>query len=171
MFDPTAFENMKVVMEGCLYDLDLSGDILVTDRNDWMNIAKLARKYEITFQLKSPEKISCTFVMEAGLSNLAAELLPDGDQKRAGVYISIIFTMHHQNDDMLITGALKELQKIWGTERLIEQTRKIGKHAFVKTELLVSFNRLITEENIDDLTSMTDYMVDSLYALKEQFSH
>ena len=28
MFDPTAFENMRVVMEGIFYDKDLSGDII-----------------------------------------------------------------------------------------------------------------------------------------------
>lgn len=34
MFDPTAFDNLKVIVEGAVYDFDLHGDILVTDRKD-----------------------------------------------------------------------------------------------------------------------------------------
>lgn len=34
MFDPTAFDNMKVVIEGAIYDLDLDGEISIIDRND-----------------------------------------------------------------------------------------------------------------------------------------
>ena len=49
MFDPTAFENMKVVMEGIFYDKDLSGEIIILDRNDIMNIAKLSRTYDLSF--------------------------------------------------------------------------------------------------------------------------
>ena len=30
MFDPTAYENMRVVLEGIFYDKDLSGDILLS---------------------------------------------------------------------------------------------------------------------------------------------
>jgi hypothetical protein len=41
MFDPTAFDNMKVVLEGALYDLDIMGEIIITDRNDLFNTAKM----------------------------------------------------------------------------------------------------------------------------------
>ena len=51
MFDPTAFENIKVVLEGAVYDLDLNGEIIIIDRNDLINTAKLSRKYELSFQL------------------------------------------------------------------------------------------------------------------------
>ena len=44
MFDPTAYENMRVVLEGIFYDKDLSGEILVIDRNDIVNTAKLSRE-------------------------------------------------------------------------------------------------------------------------------
>jgi hypothetical protein len=32
MFDPTAYDNKKVVTEGAAYDLDLEGQIRVVDR-------------------------------------------------------------------------------------------------------------------------------------------
>lgn len=54
MFDPTAFDNMKVVIEGALYDLDICGEIVITDRNDSFNMAKMSRTFDISFRL--PEK-------------------------------------------------------------------------------------------------------------------
>ncbi|MDF0725751.1 hypothetical protein PY093_03360 [Cytobacillus sp. S13-E01] len=39
MFDPTIFDNLKVVIEGEVYDLDLTGDFLVTNRSDSIDIA------------------------------------------------------------------------------------------------------------------------------------
>lgn len=47
MFDPTAFDNLKVIVEGAVYDFDLHGDILVTDRKDMMDLASLSRIYHI----------------------------------------------------------------------------------------------------------------------------
>ena len=92
MFDPTAFENIKVVIEGEIYDRDLSGEILVTDRNDWINTAKLSRKYEITFSLpgKDDAFLSSTMTLETGLENLSAELLGQEHAKKlAGCNVGI----------------------------------------------------------------------------------
>ena len=77
MFDPTAFENMKVVMEGIFYDKDLSGEIIIVDRNDFINTAKLSRSYDLSFQLPlaKKEKVTCKFTLSAELENLTAELL------------------------------------------------------------------------------------------------
>jgi len=51
MFDPTAFDNLKVVLEGIVYDMDLNGMIQILDRNDFVNIAKMERTYNISFSL------------------------------------------------------------------------------------------------------------------------
>ena len=52
MFDPTAFENMKVVLEGAVYDRDFIGDILVINRDDIVNLANMSRTYKIEMELK-----------------------------------------------------------------------------------------------------------------------
>jgi hypothetical protein len=49
LFDPTVYDNLKVVLEGAVYDLDLAGSILVTGREDWVNLADLSRTYKLTF--------------------------------------------------------------------------------------------------------------------------
>ncbi|MBR8645431.1 hypothetical protein KEH51_18565 [[Brevibacterium] frigoritolerans] len=52
MFDPTAFENMKVVLEGAVYDRDFIGDILVINRDDIVNLSTMSRSYKIEMELK-----------------------------------------------------------------------------------------------------------------------
>ena len=40
MFDPTAYDNLKVILEGAVYDLDLSGELKIIERNDIVDLAK-----------------------------------------------------------------------------------------------------------------------------------
>lgn len=176
MFDPTAFENIKVVIEGEIYDRDLSGEILVIDRNDWINTAKLSRKYEITCCLPGDEHsgVTATMTLEAGLENLSAELM---DLKHAthlaGCIVVIHFSLIHRNESILYKKIHTILEEIWGSGREIEQIAQI--HALedsshVKNKASISFNRLIYENQIDDLTEMIGYMIQSLIKLKASLS-
>ncbi|MCV9888442.1 hypothetical protein [Metabacillus halosaccharovorans] len=47
MFDPTVFDNLKVVIEGYIYDMDIDEQISVTDRSDIIDLAKMSRQYSI----------------------------------------------------------------------------------------------------------------------------
>ncbi|MBG9543003.1 hypothetical protein ACOSZF_02115 [Cytobacillus firmus] len=173
MFDPTAFENMKVVMEGGFYDRDLSGEIRIVDRNDIINTAKMCRRYDITFTdlAEGMAEILCTFIMEAGLDNLAAELLPQGKSKiLAGCRISVNFTIKHQHDHKKFQEIREVLRLRWGSGRNIEQTVKYStenRQGLAETETIISFNRLVQEEQIDDLNEMIAYMTASMDALRK----
>lgn len=90
MFDPTAFENMRTVMEGLIYDKDLDGDIIVLDRNDVFNSSKLSRNYTITFRLKNQQNAKLMFELSADLQNLSAELL-ESVKKKNGLVLPFIF--------------------------------------------------------------------------------
>ncbi|UOE54127.1 hypothetical protein LIT38_18810 [Bacillus sp. CMF12] len=171
MFDPTAFENMKVVMEGGFYDRDLDGEIRIVDRNDILNSAKMSRRYDITFTdiAKGLAEIFCTFTMEAGLDNLAAELLPQvKSEKLAGCRIYVKFTIKHPKDSQVFLEIREVLRHIWGIGRKVEQTVKYNpENALAETETVISFNRLIHEEQIDDLNKMISYMTASMEALRK----
>lgn len=172
MFDPTAFENIKVVIEGDIYDRDLSGEIIVIDRNDWINAAKLSRKYEISFIKKGfkQELLSANMTLEAGLENLSAELLQNENAKQlAGCIVGISFRLLHKNELNVFKEVQKALVEIWGTERAIVQTAMIDpleNKSLIQSQVQVSFNRLVFEEQIDDLSEMVDYMITSLEKLK-----
>ena len=173
LFDPTAYENIKVVIEGEIYDRDLSGEIIVIDRNDWINAAKLSRKYEISFTKKGYESdlLSAMMTIEAGLENLSAELLESVNAKQlAGCKVNISFSLHHKNEMVVFKEVLKGLEEIWGRDRAIVQTAlldPLGDKPTIKSHVQVSFNRLVYEEQIDDLSEMVDYMIASLEKFKK----
>lgn len=166
MFDPTAFENMKVVLEGALYDRDLEGEIAILDRNDLMNLAKLSRHYEVAFSERDSSSVQCTLILEATLENLASELHHKLHNVRlAGVNLLILFKMEHENSLDLHKKLNGVLTDIWGAERTF--TQKVSYDPFEETnritkEISLKFNRLIGEEQIVDLIVMIDYMVESL---------
>ncbi|EIJ78577.1 hypothetical protein PB1_13504 [Bacillus methanolicus PB1] len=172
MFDPTAFENMKVVIEGAVYDRDLSGEIRVIDRNDLINTAKLSREFNISFidagEIQA-QKIIAKFIMKAELENLAAELLPAAQSvKLSGSNVMIVFIAEHENDTEINKKILKTVKEIWGENRTVTQKIIIYPSAdnkSIKSETTVSFNRLISEEQIDDLAEMIPFMIRTLKKL------
>ncbi len=173
MFDPTAFENLKVVIEGAVYDKDLNGEILVTDRNDFINLAKLERRFEISFveQNNRGKKITAIWILESGLENLAAELLPQAlSESRSGCHVTVKFIAEHLNESSIFIDIENVLAEIWGTSRTIEQKIRLNPfdvNAGIKHEMIIHFNRLIYENNIDDLTIMLDCMINSLRNLNK----
>jgi hypothetical protein len=173
MFDPTAFENLKVVIEGAIYDRDLAGEILVTDRNDLINLAKLQRKFEISFINSNSvgNKITAMFILEANLENLAAELLPSTlSEELSGCQVCVKFDLVHPNEPSYYQQINRTLIEIWGSEREIEQivqVKPLWKQLEIKNQITISFNRLVYEEQIHDLTDMVDYMITSMKKLKE----
>jgi hypothetical protein len=172
MFDPTAYENLKVVIEGAVYDKDLNGEIYVTDRQDLINLATLARRYEISFinHGATAQRVTATWMLEARLENLAAELLESAlSEKRAGCHVSVKFTCIHSNDLSYYQKINAILKEIWGTNRQIDQRIQLNPFDMKKditNEITICFNRLIYENQIQDLTSMIDFIIQSLRALE-----
>ncbi|MFT8321025.1 MAG: hypothetical protein ABF649_08980 [Bacillus sp. (in: firmicutes)] len=172
MFDPTAFENMKIVVEGALYDKDIEGSLTILDRNDLFNSSKLSRKYSLSFALKNQQNAIMTFSLHAGLINLAAELLPEvNKEKETGCYITIRLLLFHEKEQTVFLSLEKLLRNIWGEERKISQEIRVNPFSEenrLENHLTIFFNRLIKEEQMDDLVLMIDYMEETLRVLNEQ---
>lgn len=63
----------------------------------------------------------------------------------------------------------QKLEAIWGNDRAIVQTANISPlddTSFVNNKVSISFNRLIYEDQIDDLSEMIAYMIRTLEDLK-----
>ncbi|MFD0051930.1 hypothetical protein ACFVHQ_22040 [Actinomycetes bacterium NPDC127524] len=171
MFDPTAYENMKVVIEGAFYDRDLEGEIAVTGRQDIMNLADLSRKFSIELELKEHMQIRTLkggMVIEASLENLGSELLhPILNESQAGCSVRIFISFPYHLMQQEVSGLMALLSDIWGKDRLIEITSSMvtGSH-FESHEFLtnasISFGRLVGEDQLDDLVDMIDYLISSL---------
>lgn len=175
MFDPTAFENMKVVIEGAIYDRDLDGEILVIDRNDLVNLAKISRIYEVTFALSGKHSVTCTFRLKAELENLAAELLPSVfSRPKAGAHAEICFSLEHADIPFVHQWIDGEIKKIWGEDRDYEQIVRYDPFLdkkLIKKEINLSFQRLIYEDQMDDIEEMIDHMLLTLERLEEFLQH
>ncbi|WP_409288825.1 hypothetical protein [Peribacillus sp. SCS-37] len=180
MFDPTAFENMKVVLEGLIYDRDFEGSILVTDRQDLINISSLSRSFLMEMEVKTGRSsacvpITCSIGLEAGLKNLSAELLEYKGGADAGCHIETIYQIPLKDDNMAdINGLFHTLSSIWGPSREIEITEK---HIYNSPEhpvriimAKVVFGRLVTEEQIPDFNGLVDHAITSINKLQHFFS-
>lgn len=167
MFDPTAFDNMKVVLEGYIYDLDLTGEMKIIDRNDWLNLAKFSRCYEITFTDATVHKtIIAKISLQASLQQISAELCPTNDlAAEIGAHLSITFIIKKQHHDQ-VEIAYDQVVQQWGNERIIEQ-RLIKVEQELIQEVIVTFDRLITEDQITDLEDLVDTTKQTLIALNK----
>lgn len=172
MFDPTAFDNIKVVVEGAIYDRDLDGEILVVDREDIVNLATMSRKFSLSFALKHSIRSSlvANLLIEADLKNLAAELLDNQHSfQLAGAELTVSFQFKHDDDSHLYYEIQRLLETIWGSDRTINQMtmrNPLNKERMVENKVSVHFNRLVREDHIEDLTEMIEYMITSLQELE-----
>ncbi|TDL82668.1 hypothetical protein [Peribacillus frigoritolerans] len=164
MFDPTAFDNLKVVLEGAIYDADLGGAITVIDRKDLVDLAAMSRSYQNTFQLKEGKKAaSAEFHLVMNVSQLSGELLKTAAVP--GCEVILFFHVRTPENKTYIKSIVEDL---WGAHQAVTHRISYGvpfevyHHTFE-----VQFNRLIGEEQIDDLIAMADHAIDTLEKIDE----
>jgi len=165
MFDPTVFDNLKVVIEGALYDLDLEGQLLITDRQDQVEMAKMGRQYRITFKDKTIDEIQAYINLKIDLDNLVTELR-SLDENKPGCHLEIGFIFKLESLDVC-SGIERVLTTIWGEEREIEQeiSFQYGTRNQYINNSKITFHRLIQEDHIDDLLEMVDYIIETIHQL------
>ncbi|WP_413309277.1 hypothetical protein AA0X95_12480 [Bacillus sp. 1P10SD] len=173
MFDPTAFDNMKVIVEGALYDRDLSGEIIITDRNDMVNMAKMSRHFNISFSIPQgkPKAVLGKIELESKLVHLSAELLPSSQTEQlVGCLVKLFFTFDIEAVEVDYHGLNTILLGIWGTSRKITLSIRhdpLEPNKKKKGIITVDFERLITEDQLDDLVDMTDVMITTQQKITE----
>ncbi|MBK5442174.1 hypothetical protein [Peribacillus sp. TH24] len=174
LFDPTAFENMKVVLEGAVYDRDFVGDILVIARDEIVNLSTMSRTYKIEMELKEPlvpSSVVGGIELHASLENLSSELLEfNNNETYAGCTVDIFISFHEKLGAGEVEDILIGLEKIWGKQRIItvtttETISKIDRPVNSST-FKVSFGRLVKEEQMEDLEDMVEYLIQSLKVAK-----
>ena len=80
--------------------------------------------------------------------------------------------MQHEYSEPLFLHIEELLSSVWGSKRAIKLTvcrDSIKSHQKVLYTGTISLNRIIQEDQIDDLTEMTDYMIMTLDKLEEIF--
>ncbi|MED0992006.1 hypothetical protein [Bacillus nitratireducens] len=170
MFDPTAFENLKVIVEGAVYDFDLHGDILVTNRKDVMDLASLSRMYSISFQLTEPFKtmVEATFSLSVDAKNLSGEIL-EVPQFIPGCEMKLEFSFEMEQPEIGCEEIETLLHSIWGKERMITQkiSYEYNKQAIsYHNKVEVLFQKAITEDHVDDLIAVISHMIETVRTIQ-----
>ncbi|MED1410100.1 MULTISPECIES: hypothetical protein [Bacillus] len=170
MFDPTAFENLKVIVEGAVYDFDLHGDILVTDRKDVMDLASLSRMHSISFQLTETFKtmVEATFSLSVDAKNLSGEIL-EVPQFIPGCEMKLGFSFEMEHPEIGCKEIENLLHSIWGKERMITQkiSYEYNKQAIsYHNKVEVLFQKAITEDHVDDLIAVISHMIETVRTIQ-----
>jgi hypothetical protein len=197
MFDPTIYENLKVVLEGTVYDHDLQGKIIVTDRNDIMDMAKLSRCYRIRFRMRTAAEraamtpsdaataesfeeltpsilstVQAEIFLLAEVEDLAGEILAVelNDTRGPGCILKVRWIVQAEDNEACLT-IQEVLQEVWGTESAIVHRLSYvydqPKAIEICSEL--DFQRKIDENQIEDLSSLVEHVFRSLRKLTDKF--
>ncbi|MVP00320.1 hypothetical protein [Paenibacillus lutrae] len=174
MFDPTIYENLKVVLEGAVYDLDLSGDILVTNRSDQIDMSTLSRNYAIRFVLQNEEDSHASpwaeFALTAGLEDLAAEIL-ERKPSSQGCTLTIRFGITMEDPQNNCPAIAASLASIWSGRPTITQTLSYvfgQREQCWHNDVLLEFGRKLDESHVGDFTGLLEHTVKTLSLLREK---
>lgn len=124
MFDPTIYENLKIILEGLVYDLDFDGHLTVTDRKDIVDLASMSRKYSIEVSVQGKKgPVKALIDLEAGLKDLADEIM-ERETSQTGCRFSVTYYVMVQDIEAECTKIGEGLRNIWGTRG--EVTQKVS---------------------------------------------
>lgn len=172
MFDPTIYDNIKVVLEGAVYDLDLDGKIIITRRQDQVDLSSMSRTYAIEFARKIDKPSKAEINLHVHLSDLAAEILENPSAK-PGCTLTIKLFTKVKNPDIECPYIEEQLGAIWEQRPQVIQllSYEYGLHPiFYHNQITLSFGRKVDESQIDDFPHLIAYAVDSLAWLDERGS-
>lgn len=169
MFDPTIFDNLKVVFEGAMYDMDMSGTLQIVNRTDRIELSTMSRSFGMEAILRPNGTVKGSFTLQATLADLAAELLSEaGKQPGCGLELAFEFGIGEAERDC--AAAEQALRGIWGQAPSISQTILMSygeRPTRQRSRLLVQFARKLDERQIDDIPSLIDHLILSLESLEQ----
>jgi hypothetical protein len=169
LFDPTIFDNLKVVLEGSVYDLDLEGSILVTNRTDRVELATMSRCYAIRFRELKETGAQAEMALYASMTDLAAELL-NRKGEAPGCVLDISFELLVERPEEECSLIEQQLLQIWDRRPQIRQTLSyeygMPTRGYVN-KVSLSFGRKLDEGNAEDLPRLVDYALRSLRFLNK----
>ncbi|QRG68481.1 hypothetical protein [Brevibacillus choshinensis] len=181
MFHPLVFDNIRVVLEGAVYDRDFDGAITITGRSDVMDMATFHRQFQIEFKLATANEnkpfVLAQMQLRTTLADIAAEQLEQPLTDQIGCTICIHFHLPMNvrkeipEEARAITALLDD---IWGQRPYITHTLKarLEEKRYewppqrVDNQITLDFYRKIDEGNIDDLRDLIDHTIQSLLQLQ-----
>ncbi|MBD1381615.1 hypothetical protein [Metabacillus arenae] len=163
MFDPTAYDNLKVILEGAVYDLDLHKVIQVINRRDLVDLASMSRHYQINFCLPFDKKIVVQLDLRMELEQLAGELLRSN--QTPGCIILITFFVKEKSIDSN-TKIIETLRNMWVDAADVRHSVTVVSNSHLHDHhYQIDFQRKITESNSFDIENLVEHVVLTLQKL------
>lgn len=125
--DPTIFDNLKVVLEGSLYDLDREGRLRVADRADLVDLASMQRLFRMGFVLpQEPRRVYGEVEISSELLDFAAEWKRlHTIEEKPGVRVWLRFTLEHGLlEEAMIRRVHEEMKLRWEASDLSHTLEK-----------------------------------------------
>lgn len=181
MFHPLVFDNIRVVLEGAVYDRDFEGAILITGRSDVMDMATFQRLFQIEFKpadaVERDPEVLAQIQLRTQLADIASEQLEQPLTNHIGCTICIHFHLPLTDYGKIPDEAraiTEMLNDIWGHRPYITHTvrARMEEKRFewppqrIENQVTLDFHRKIDEGNIDDLRGLIDHTVQSLLTLQ-----
>ena len=178
MFDPTIFDNWKVVLEGAAYDLDREGEAEVIGREDLVDLATMSRSFRIGAR-RPGGGCRAELRLTSGLADFAAERyeLRLTELGAPGIRLELRFTLPGERlrEAKRLHDALRPL---WAAEAEIchrvrieldpaappESAAATGGSAY---EIAILFHEKLDEERIGDMGALLERLLASLDALDD----
>jgi hypothetical protein len=170
VFDPTIYDNLKVVLEGEIYDRDLAGHIQIVDRSDIVDLAVMSRMFIMRLQIPEHPDCMAEIKLHAGAEDLAGEIV-EVNSPTIGCRIHIGFRFRstglYAAADESARLIRKHLVKVWGEDSMIGQELcffpKVQQDVPIyECRSTIEFGRKITEEQIGDIPRLVDHLIMSL---------
>ncbi|OIJ17266.1 hypothetical protein BKP37_01825 [Anaerobacillus alkalilacustris] len=172
MFDPTIYENLKVVLEGKIYERDFNNEIIIVDRQDNIDLASMSRQYVITFSIKSGSKnYQAKVKLKADSKDLYGEILEKETISNCGCHLMLSLNGPLTNISSNPQIIKQMLENKWNKRPIITQeiyytwNPNEAHQYFLKT--ILSFDRKINEDHIDDFDQIMNLLIESLLLVEK----
>lgn len=168
MKDPTIFENMKVVLQGAVYDLDLSRLIHIHDRCDRIDLSNMSRRFAVEFHEPDYAHIMASIELEASFEELSAEIHAIKPE-RAGLRLFINFKRLHLTEKEDWQRLHDQVVAAWGERPYISHAwiqHWSGDSSTYEHRMKLDFMRQINEEHLSDIPEMLERILETLRLLR-----
>lgn len=167
MFDPTIYDNLKVVLEGTLYDYDREGRVYVSGRRDLVDLATMSRSFRMELR-KQEGTCRAELELSSSLVDFASELrhmrLAD---ELPGSMLRLTFWLAESAADQyeVMDGYLQEQ---WGEVAEVVHQRTSVLRAGGATEhqgeyrITLNFRDKVDENNIQDISPLVEEFIKTI---------
>ncbi len=178
MFHPIVFDNIKVVLEGAVYDRDFDGAITVTGRADLMDLATFQRTFQIEYclagEVQSEDAVTAQMQLRTTLADIASEQLEQPIAEHVGCTICIHFSLSIRDVKRETDAITSIINEIWGHRPHVTQLVKarLDEHRAswpperYDNRVTLDFHRKIDEGNIEDMRGLVEHCVQTLVQLQ-----